>query len=246
MPHVNNHGVRIYYEVEGAGAPLVLHHGTAQYGEIWQHFGYTSVLKRDRRLIVLDARGHGASDKPHEPSAYDLPLRVADVTAVLDALHIKRADYWGYSMGGWIGFGMAKYAPQRCRSLIIGGAQPFDEKMQPLPQEPPEFAAAIDKLFGSYLTPELRARLLTNDLKALSVLTQDRASIADDVLPQMLMPCLLYVGEADPRFDHVKECLKVLANVKFFSLPGCDHVAAFARSDLVLPHAIGFLKGLQQ
>lgn len=242
---MNNHGVRIHYEVEGSGTPLVLHHGTAGCGEIWQHLGYANVLKRDHRLILLDARGHGASDKPYEPSAYDLPLRVTDVTAVLDALQIDRADYWGYSMGGWIGFGMAKYAPQRLRSLIIGGAQPFGEKMQPFPQEPAEFAAAIEKLYGSYLTPERRTRLLANDLKALSALTQDRASIAD-VLPEMSMPCLLYVGEADPRFDHVKECVKVLANVKFFSLPGCDHVAAFARSDLVLPHAIGFLKGLQQ
>jgi len=40
--------------------------------------------------------------------------------------------------------------------------------------------------------------------------------------------------------------MKVLAHVTFFSLPGCDHVAGLARSDLVLPHLIGFLKGLQQ
>jgi len=243
MPYVTNHGVRIHYEVEGSGAPLVLHHGVFGRGEIWQNFGYASVLKRDRRLILLDARGHGASDKPYEPSAYDLPLRVTDVTAVLDALQIDRADYWGYSMGGWIGFGMAKYAPQRCRSLILGGAHPFYENMQPfrdlMPQEPAAFAAMIDKFFGSYLTPEIRTGMLANDLKALLALTQDRASLAD-VLPEMSMPCLLYVGEADPRFAHVQECVKVLANVTFFSLPGCDHVAGFARSDPVLPHVIGF------
>src|SRR6516162_4544260 len=201
MPYVTNHGVRIHYEVEGSGAPLVLHHGVFGRGEIWQNFGYASVLKRDRRLILLDARGHGASDKPYEPSAYDLPLRVTDVTAVLDALQIDRADYWGYSMGGWIGFGMAKYAPQRCRSLILGGAHPFYENMQPfrdlMPQEPAAFAAMIDKFFGSYLTPEIRTGMLTNDLKALLALTQDRASLAD-VLLEMSMPCLLYVGEADP------------------------------------------------
>ena len=109
---------------------------------------------------------------------------------------------------------MSPLCQKRLRSLIIGGAQPFGEKMQPFPQEPAQFAVAIEKLYGSYLTPERRTGLLANDLKALSALTQDRASIAD-VLPEMSMPCLLYVGEADPRFDHVKECVKVLANVKF-------------------------------
>jgi hypothetical protein len=58
------------------------------------------------------------------------------------------------------------------------------------------------------------------------------------------MPCLLYVGEADPRFAQVQECVNVLPNTTFFSLPGCDHLAAFARSDLVLPRVNGFLGSL--
>jgi pimeloyl-ACP methyl ester carboxylesterase len=247
MPFANNNGVRIHYEVEGSGAPLVLHHGTLGCGESWRHFGYTEVLARDRRLILLDARGHGSTDKPYEPSAYDLHLRVADVTAVLDALQIDQADYFGYSMGGWIGFGMAKYAPQRCRSLILGGAHPYPENMQPqrdlMPREPVSFAAMVEKVFGSYLTPQMRTQLLANDLGALLALTQDRASLAD-VLPKMSMPCLLYVGEADPRFAQVQECVNVLPNATFFSLPGCDHLAAFARSDLVLSRVSRFLGGL--
>jgi pimeloyl-ACP methyl ester carboxylesterase len=249
MSYANNDGVRIHYEVEGAGAPLVLHHGTLGRGEDWQHFGYTNGLKYGRQLILLGARGHGASDKSYEPSAYDLPFRVADVTAVLDALQIDRADYFGYSMGGWIGFGMAKYAPQRCRSLILGGAHPYHENMQPfrdlMPREQVAFVAMIDKLFGSYLTPEIRAGILANDLNAVLALTQDRASLAD-VLPKMSMPCLLFAGEADPRFAQVKECVKALPNARFFSLPGCDHVAGLARSDLVLPHVIAFLDRLRE
>jgi pimeloyl-ACP methyl ester carboxylesterase len=50
-----------------------------------------------------------------------LELRVRDVVIVLDHLHINKAHYFGYSMGGWIGFGIAKYAPERFHSLIIGG-----------------------------------------------------------------------------------------------------------------------------
>jgi pimeloyl-ACP methyl ester carboxylesterase len=109
MPSANNHGVRIHYEVEGAGPPLILHHGTFMSGADWRDFGYTDALKHDHQLILMDARGHGASDKPHDPAAYEIVALVGDVTAVLDDLHIRRADFFGYSMGGWIGFGCAKH-----------------------------------------------------------------------------------------------------------------------------------------
>jgi pimeloyl-ACP methyl ester carboxylesterase len=66
----------------------------------------------------------GRVTNPHDPAAYELPLHVGDIVAVLDALNLRRAPFWGYSMGGWIGFGMAKYAPERVQALIIGGQHP--------------------------------------------------------------------------------------------------------------------------
>ncbi len=239
MPFANNQGIRIRYEVVGEGPPLVLHHQALGSLEDWRDFGYLGALKSDRRLILVDARGHGASDKPHDPSAYDLSLRVGDVTAVLDDLRIHQTDYFGYSLGGWIGFGLAKYAPARIRSPILGGTHPYAENMQPfrnlMPQDPEMFIARLEKVFGSHMTPAIRARLLANDLKALLVLTQDRVSLAD-ILPTMTMPCLLFVGETDPRLPKVQECVKELKNGTFLSVPASDHLAAFARSDLVLPH----------
>lgn len=244
MPYANNQGVRIHYEVEGAGPPLVLHHGTLGSWEDWKDWGYVDVLKRDHQLILVDARGHGASDKPYEPTAYDLPFRVADVTGVLDDLQIRQAHFFGYSMGGWIGFGLAKYAPERFSSLILGGTHPYAENMQTyrelMQREPAVFFAWAERAFDRYMTPTLRARFLANDLKALLALTQDRTSLAD-ILPTILMPCLLFVGEADPRLPQVQLCLKHVANATFFSLPACDHVAAFAQGDLVLPHVSSFL-----
>jgi pimeloyl-ACP methyl ester carboxylesterase len=249
MPYANNQGVNIYYESEGTGSPLVLHHGTLGNGQDWKNFGYTSVLASDHQLILIDARGHGKSDKPHNPSAYDLSLRVADVTAVLDDLKINRANYFGYSMGGWIGFGLAKYAPGRLHSLILGGSHPYAEDMQAfrdlMPREPSAFIALAEKVFGPHMTPAIRADLIANDLDALLALTQDRTSLAD-VLPTLSMPCLLFSGESDPRLPQVQKCLQGLANGTFFSLPACDHVAAIARSDLVLPHVIAFLAKIRQ
>jgi pimeloyl-ACP methyl ester carboxylesterase len=120
MPYVNHQGVRIHYQVEGDGPPLVLQHGLTSCIQSWYVYGYVASLKPSYRLILIDARGHGASDKPHDPKDYELRLRVVDVLAVLDDLHLDTVHYMGYSMGGRIGFGMAQYAPERFHSLIIG------------------------------------------------------------------------------------------------------------------------------
>jgi pimeloyl-ACP methyl ester carboxylesterase len=178
-----------------------------------------------------------------------MALRVSDITAVLDELQISQADYFGYSMGGWIGFGLVKYVPERCRSLIIGGAHPYFENMQPfreiMPQEPAAFALMMEKVFGAYLTPQIRAGLIANDLKAVSAFMHDRAPLAE-VLPLMTMPCLLFVGEDDPRLPQMQQCCMALANATLVSFPACDHVAGFARSDLVLPHVTAFLASTRQ
>jgi pimeloyl-ACP methyl ester carboxylesterase len=77
MPNATNVGIRIHYEVVGSGPPLVLHHGSFASGADWRDLGYADVLKHENQLILIDARGHGASDKPHNPAAYDLALRVS-------------------------------------------------------------------------------------------------------------------------------------------------------------------------
>jgi pimeloyl-ACP methyl ester carboxylesterase len=244
MPFVTNQGVRIHYETIGNGPVLVMHHGTFGSGATWIDLGYVDALKADHQVILPDSRGHGQSDKPHDPTAYDLALRTSDVLAVLDALGIEKADYFGYSLGGWIGFGLAKHAPDRFRSFTFGGSHPYAENMQPfrdlMPRTREAFEAMVDQVFGSRLTPAMRIRTLANDLDALRALTQDRESNAD-VLPSMTMSCLLFAGELDPRLAQVRQCASNLPNATFFSLPGCDHIAAAFRSDLVMPHLKAFL-----
>ena len=107
MPYVNSHGVRIHYQTEGDGPPLVLQHGFTDSLDGWYEYGYVPALQHHYRLILLDARGHGGSEKPHESAAYEARLFVADILAVLDDLHIPKAHFWGYSMGGRIGFATA-------------------------------------------------------------------------------------------------------------------------------------------
>jgi len=238
MPFALNQGVRIHYETAGQGPALVLHHGTMGSGPDWRDLGYVDALKDRYRLILIDARGHGRSDKPHDPKAYDLSLRAGDVVAVLDDLGVPSAAFLGYSMGGWIGFGLAKHFPERFNAFIIGGAHPYAENTQAIrdrmPADPAAFAAGLEKTYGALLTPARRARLLANDLVALRALTQDRDDIAD-VLPTMTMPSLIFVGELDPRLAQARQAASRMPNATFLGLPGCDHVGTTRRTDVILP-----------
>lgn len=245
MPYTDSQGVRIHYQVQGDGPPLVLQHGFTGSLEAWRHFGYVHALQHDYQCILLDARGHGASDKPHDPPAYALPSRVGDVVAVLDALHIPKANFFGYSMGGWIGFGMAKYAPERVHALLVGGAHPYaDHSWDAFRQidgtDPEAFIAALEAVIAQRIPQELKPIVLANDLRALAAAAQERPAL-EEVLPSMAMPCLLLVGEADARYPAVQECAKQIAHATLVSLPGCNHVSGFGRSDLTLPHVTRFL-----
>ncbi len=246
MPYADNAGIRIHYETEGEGPPLVLQHWSVATLEDWYDCGYVSALKNDYQLVLLDARGHGGSDKPHDPAAYELKKRVGDIVAVLDKLGIAKAHYFGYSMGGWIGFGLARFAPERFRSLILGGAVPYAANMNGLRQflrvgidnGPEAFVTMWETEYGS-LSSEARKRKLAYDYEALLVLAQDRESL-EAVLPTMKMPCLLFAGELD-EYKRVKKCARQIANAAFFSLTGLDHGGAIMKSSEVLPHVRSFL-----
>ena len=245
MPYATNGDIRIWYEVEGEGAPLILHHGSFASGARWRDLGYVEELKHENQLILIDAQGHGASDKPYDSTAYDMASRVSDVTSVLDHLQIARANFFGYSLGGWIGFGLAKHAPTRFHSLTLGGAHPFAESLQRLRDGVSGgmvgFISMVKQVYGPFITPGMLACHEANDLEALLASSQDRSDFSE-VLSTMRMPCLLFAGEDDPRLNAVRECAHKIPDAAFFSLPGCGHVAGLARNDLVLPHVTAFLR----
>ena len=250
MSYADNRGIRIHYRVEGEGPPLVLQHGFTQSVDDWYEFGYVDALKRDYRLILVDARGHGRSDKPHDPSADGLDKRVADVTSVVDAIGLAKAHFWGYSMGGWIGFGMAKYAPGRVDCLVIGGAHPYARDQSPARQflrahlgdSDDEFVSELENWFGSRVSAARKARLGAVDREAWLALSQDRPELSD-ILAGMRMPTCLYAGDTDPLCPQAKAASQLIPGAVFFSLQGLTQSGAFQNLDLVLPRVVDFLAG---
>ena len=108
---------------EGSGDPILLIHGFASSHVVnWVNTLWVKALTQaGRRVIALDNRGHGESDKPHDPAAYALPTLAADALAVLDEVGVGRADVMGYSMGARIAAFLALARPERVRSLVLGG-----------------------------------------------------------------------------------------------------------------------------
>ena len=246
MPYANSQGVRIHYKVEGDGPPLVLQHGYTQSLERWYQSDYVDALKSHNKLILIDARGQGASDKQHDKTAYAWPIMVKDVLTVLNSQDINRAAFWGYSMGGGIGFGLASYAPERVRSLVIGGASAEASDLGNAlhhvdGKDPEKFVAAFEARLSARFPADFREMLLANDTQALAAAAQNRPSMKDD-LPNMTMPCLLYIGEADGSYHKAEANAKQMPRATFLPLPGLNHAEAFRSAKLVLPPVIDFLK----
>jgi pimeloyl-ACP methyl ester carboxylesterase len=116
-------GVRIHWMEAGAGVPVVLLHGyTSCCDAGWFANGVAKELARDHRVIGIDARGHGRSEKPHDPARYPGDRMPADVIEVLDHLGVGKAHFHGYSMGGGIVAHLLARRPDRFITASFGGS----------------------------------------------------------------------------------------------------------------------------
>jgi pimeloyl-ACP methyl ester carboxylesterase len=115
-----NESVRLAYEIEGAGTPLLLVHGLGYCRDGW---GPASTLLAERfRVIRFDNRGVGDSDAPRGP--YSVRMLVADTLAVLDAAGVERAHVLGVSLGGLVAQMLAVTEPGRVDRLVLVGSTP--------------------------------------------------------------------------------------------------------------------------
>jgi pimeloyl-ACP methyl ester carboxylesterase len=118
----DSNGVKIAYLDRGTGEPVVLIHGwLSSAGINWVLPGTFGLLAKDHRVIAMDVRGHGFSDKPTNADAYGLEV-VDDVARLLDHLRIEKAHIVGYSMGGIIAAKFLARYPDRALSGTLGGA----------------------------------------------------------------------------------------------------------------------------
>jgi pimeloyl-ACP methyl ester carboxylesterase len=120
MAFTVNQGVKIYWDEEGSGDPLLLIMGLGYPSDAW--YRTRPVLAEKYRTIAFDNRGVGRTDMP--PGSYPISAMASDAAAVMDAAGVEKAHVFGISMGGMIAQEFAIDRPQRVRSLVLGCTAP--------------------------------------------------------------------------------------------------------------------------
>jgi pimeloyl-ACP methyl ester carboxylesterase len=223
-----NDGIRLHYELHGpqGGQPIVLVHGFASryrlnwVGTRWQealtHAGF--------RVIGLDCRGHGSSDKPHDPAAYSDAIMAADVWRLLDHLELASADYLGFSMGARIGLRAVLDHPGRFERLVLGGlgtSSALDEAAaigRALRGGPAEGSVA-ERFHAFAATRDV------NDLEALAACIEGLHGAFEPArLAQIRSPILVVVGERDELVAGADELVELIPTARLVTVPGRDHL----------------------
>ena len=244
MSYDTNHldGLRVSFEDWGGnGAPVVLYTGFLDPIAVAQASGIALGLRDEFRLVFADHRGHGNSDKPRAPEAYALPLRVADHIAVLDALGIGRAHVIGFSWGARLGFAVGEHAPDRVRSLVLCGNQPYEWDLStPIARAVAAGMEAsttggmealiegFESGLGVRFSEPARTLELANDPDAIYAAWRSVAAegpISDD-LSRWRVPCLIYAGSEDEMYDAARRAAEEIPSAAFLSLPGHTHLSA--------------------
>ena len=237
-------GLEIAYDDEGTGSPVVLLHGFAADAAInWRAPGVIDALVADgRRVISYDARGHGRSGKPHEPSAYEHDAMVKDAVALLDHLELGPVDVAGYSMGALVTLRLLPAEP-RVRSAVLGGiggsvapsGAARTNIAQALESDDPSTALAAAKAFRTF------ADSTGADLRALAAIQRAAIMQTRIDLKDITAPCLVLVGDRDDLARDAQKLVDRLPGAKLEVISG-THLSA-VRDPRFAENIVSFFAG---
>jgi pimeloyl-ACP methyl ester carboxylesterase len=234
---------RVYFEDDGGpGAPTVILGGFLDPIELVRRWPVATALRglpEEFRLVFIDHRGHGRTDKPHDDRAYAMHLRVADVVAVLDELGIERAHIIGLSWGGRLAFGVGEHARERVLSIVAVGQQPYAiDPDGPLTRVVGDalgasrhrgiaaLVEAFEGLAGRYPEP-VRRRYLAQDAAAMRA-AWNAALTEGPVSPDLggwRVPCLICVAADDADFfEQARRAAAEIPDAEFVSVDRTDHL----------------------
>ncbi|MBX7166678.1 MAG: alpha/beta fold hydrolase [Pirellulales bacterium] len=209
-------GVKIRYTIDGPadGEPVLLIHGYSASGALnWRLPGVIAALADEYRVITLDNRGHGGSDKPLAPKAYGAEME-QDAIRLLDHLHIDQAHFVGYSMGGMITLKALAEHPERVRSAVVGGMGW---------REPPTETGWLEALRGEADAATPLAACMRGFLGL---------TITREQLEGIRVPFICVVGDQDRLIDGVRRLHEVRGDVPVIEVPGATHTTCVMRPEL--------------
>lgn len=215
---------------EGQGDPVLLIHGFASSVRAnWRETGWIALLVRSGfRVIAMDIRGHGESEKLYDPKDYAAALMAEDARRLLDHLGIARAGVMGYSMGARICAFLALAHPARVRSAIFAGLA--GNMVRPMAGTGPIAhaleAESIDAVTNATArTFRAFADKTGGDLKALAACIRGaREPITREAVAKIACPVLVVAGGADVIAGPAEDLAKLIPGAEALTVPRRDHM----------------------
>ncbi len=216
---------------DAAPTVLCVHGFGSSTRDNWVNTGWVrELLRRGLRVLAVDQRGHGASDKPHDPQSYVMASFVADLVTVLDTYLLDDVRYLGYSLGGRVGWQLAVDRPEHVERAVLGGIPDG----RPLSRLRVEQARAFadrgepveDETTRRYVT--LAERVPGNDLRALIAVAEGMRLGSDDPDPDNppRQRVLFATGSDDPILAQSRRLASLTPAGVFFEIPGRHHTNA--------------------
>ena len=242
--YVDAHGVRTYYEAEGAGDPLILLHGSLRVTETFEALRRALV---DRyRVYLPERRGHGRTPDVDGPYSYD--LFTDDTIAFMETVGLPRAHLLGFGVGATIGLLTALRRPDLVATLVhigqpvrLDGIQPELRNVVRLDAMPQGILPPILRELYEAVTPDAVDHWDVVLDKAWQMLrTEPDLDIAG--LAAMQVPTLVIVADHDiPTMPHSEEITRALPDGSLVVVPGATHWLPMERPDALAPHVRDFL-----
>lgn len=213
---------------DGDEPVLVVHGFSSSCRDNWVSTGWVrELLRAGFRVIGVDQRGHGASEKPHDPAAYSMPALIDDLEVVLDTYLIDEARYAGYSLGARVGWQLAVDAALRVSRAVLGGipdGTPLGRlKLDQARAFVEDGTEVTDPVTRNYVT--LAERVSGNDLRALVALAEGmRLGDSDpDPADPPQQPILFATGSEDAILERSRGLAEATPRGEFVEIPGRHH-----------------------
>ncbi len=228
-------GVELAWTEMGEGRPLVLIHGYFSTAEVnWIKYGHAAKLAaRGFRVILPDLRGHGQSDKPHDPAAYPPDVLMRDGFALLKHLGLEDYDLGGYSLGGRTTLRMLVNGAKPRRAVLCGmglagltdtqgRGHYFNRVLTNL--------GTFERGSSEWLT-EAFLKTTKGDPEALLLVLQTFVDTSEAEIAAVTLPTLVVTGAEDFDNGSAQEVADLLPDGHFVEIPG-NHMSAVTRPEL--------------
>ena len=220
-------GIELFYtdtgKTSGSRPPVIFLHGGLANSDYWG--SQVSALRRDRRVLTIDSRGHGRSTRDSRPYGYD--LMADDVVGLMDALHIAQADFVGWSDGAILSLDLAMRHPTRVRRVFSFAANTRPEGLIPGGDKAPTFARFEARAGNEYRRLSSTPNEYDAFVKQISHMWDSEPNWSSAQIAAISARVLVADGDHDEviRRDHIEYMARTIPGAGLLIFPNTSHFA---------------------